>query len=261
MTDRINAPIFIVGTPRSGTTLTARILGRHSNIYMPGETPFFHDIYSRRSQIGELSSEEARSKVADQLLSLHARYNSPGTYQLVKKVFANETVRQHLYAGCDSYEAIFSYFMGQLAISEGKKRWGNNVPNDIFHIDKIVSLYPNAKVLICVRDLRDFLLSYQGKWRIESGANAERIKKLYHPLLTALLWKSTMRRVPGILSKLDKGNAMVVRYEELTAAPEKAVRAICETIGEEFEYEMLNVNTSNSSALTQEQGMIDGCVD
>ena len=39
-------PVFIIGTPRSGTTLTAKILGRHSNIFMPGETHFFDDVYS-----------------------------------------------------------------------------------------------------------------------------------------------------------------------------------------------------------------------
>jgi hypothetical protein len=260
MTNHKNAPIFVVGTPRSGTTLTARILGRHSNIFMPGETPFFHDIYSRRNEIGELSCAEAKSTVAEQLLTLHARYNSPGTYQLVKEVFANENVKQYLYTGCESYEAIFSYFMGQLANSEGKKRWGNNVPNDIFYIDEIVSLYPDVKVLICARDLRDFLTSYQGKWRLESGENAERIQKLYHPLLTTLLWKSTMRRIPSVLSKVKNGNAMVIRYEDLTANPEKVARAVCETIEEEFEPEMLNVETSNSSALTRERGIYSSSV-
>jgi len=45
-------PIFVVGTPRSGTILTAKILGRHSHIFMPGETHFFDDIYSRRIELG-----------------------------------------------------------------------------------------------------------------------------------------------------------------------------------------------------------------
>jgi len=255
-----NGPIFVVGTPRSGTTLTGRILGKHSKIYMPGETPFFHDIYSRRSQLGELTTEAARRKVADQLLSLHSRYNSPGMHQLVEKIFSDKALLHQLYTDCDSYEAMFSFFMAQLAGSEGKTRWGNNVPNDIFYIDEIMSLYPNAIILICVRDIRDFLVSYKEKWRRSPGANAERVKNLYHPLLTTLLWKSSMRRLPEVLSKVPEGNAMLVKYEDLTTNPQEILQTICQTLGEEFESDMMNIETNNSSTLTQQRGIFASSV-
>jgi hypothetical protein len=54
-----SAPIFIVGTPRSGTTLMARILGNHSILYRPGETHFMQDIYARRATIGDLETDPA----------------------------------------------------------------------------------------------------------------------------------------------------------------------------------------------------------
>lgn len=261
MSNQSDSPIFVVGTPRSGTTLIARILGKHSRIYMPEETPFFHDIYSRRGCfLGELTVGAVRRGVADNLLSLHAKYNSPGTQHLVKKVFSDKAVLHQLYEDCDSYKSMFSFFMAQLAGNEGKTRWGNNVPNDIFYIDEIMSLYPNAIILICVRDIRDFLVSYKEKWRRSTGANAERLKNLYHPLLTTLLWKSSMRLIPEVLSKVPEGNAMLVKYEDLTTNPQEILQSICQTLGEEFESDMLNIETNNSSTLTQQRGIFASSV-
>lgn len=50
MTKQSVAPIFVFGIPRSGTTLTAMIIGRHSRLFMSGETHYIDDIYSRRKE-------------------------------------------------------------------------------------------------------------------------------------------------------------------------------------------------------------------
>ncbi len=55
----------MVGTPRSGTTLCASILGRHSTIYMGGENHFFEDIYARREQLGALGAGATRAVPGD----------------------------------------------------------------------------------------------------------------------------------------------------------------------------------------------------
>ena len=34
-----------------------------------------------------------------------------------------------------------------------------------------------------IRDIRDFLKSYKGKWKITSDNEAGRLKKLYHPVM------------------------------------------------------------------------------
>ena len=64
------SPIFVIGAPRSGTTLTANILGRHPNIFMPGETHFFDDIYHRKSKLGNPSDEINREAIIKRLSKL-----------------------------------------------------------------------------------------------------------------------------------------------------------------------------------------------
>ena len=57
-----------------------------------------------------------------------------------------------------TYESLFSFFMNVQAYHFGKSRWCNHAPKDIFDIEDILSLYPNAKFVICLRDIRDFIL-------------------------------------------------------------------------------------------------------
>lgn len=241
----MSAPIFIVGTPRSGTTLTAKILGRHSALYLPGETHFFDDVFGLRDKLGEVFTDEVRARVYDKVRTLYGRYNEPADQERVEGLER---------AGCDfgrdewtSYQDVLSALMEYPMEAEGKVRWGNNTPRDIFHVHRIIEFYPDAKVVVCVRDVRDFLLSYQGKWKATAENEVDRLKQLYHPVVTSLLWKASMKQVPAIKRMVPEGNLYILKYESLVTEPEAVVRKLCEVVGVEFEQEMLDVGAYGSS--------------
>ena len=52
-------PIFIVGIPRSGTTLVKACLNKHSRVHILGETRFFLGPYSYRSLTSRSSTWRA----------------------------------------------------------------------------------------------------------------------------------------------------------------------------------------------------------
>jgi len=55
------SPIFVLGTPRAGTTLMARILDRHPRLFAPGETHFFEEIWpGMESEVQDMRAEELR---------------------------------------------------------------------------------------------------------------------------------------------------------------------------------------------------------
>jgi hypothetical protein len=242
------APIFVVGTPRSGTTLTASILGRHSRIFMPGETHFFDDIYSRRAELGDARDPAARVRIIERLRTLYERYYEPADQKRVERLFADPQVLNQMRASGETYRGILSLFMQLQMESFCKERWGNNAPRDIFNIEDILDFYPDAKILVCVRDVRDFLISYRDKWKVTRSEDVERLKDLYHPVVTSLLWKSSMKRIPVIAARVPAENFMIIRYEELVQKPESVVRDICRVVGEAFEPGMLDVDSNNSSA-------------
>ena len=254
------APIFIVGTPRSGTTLTAKILGKHSRVFMPGETHFFDDIYSHKDKENLFSKEELAG-VSEHLFDLYGRYYEPDDQQRIEDMFSSADDLQEGMSGCSSYADAFSRFMCLQMEYENKNRWGNNAPRDIFCIDDILAFYPDAKIIVCVRDVRAFLLSYKGKWKVTGDAHVERLKKLYHPVITSLLWKASMKLLPALKEKVPTGNLAIVKYEDLVTAPDETIRRVCDVIEENFEPEMLNVATHNSSNASSTGGIFSTSVD
>lgn len=249
-------PIFVVGTPRSGTTLMAKVLGRHSRLFMPGETHFFDDIYARRDSLGDLTHAESRNKVSARLADLYERYREPPDQERIRRIIcAQSETWTNWREGMRDYRDALSGFMEMQMEVEGKARWGNNTPRDIFYIEEILALYPHAKFVVCVRDPRDFLVSYRGKWRATSEEHVERLRKLYHPVITSLLWKSSMQQIARIKAKVPFDNWVIARYEHLVNDPEAIVRRICAVIEENFEPQMLDVEESNSSTGQQKKGI------
>jgi Sulfotransferase domain. len=243
---KVNAPIFVVGPPRSGTTLTAKILGRHSRQFMPGETHFFYDIYSRREVLGSLAAPDSFANIFARLSTLYGRYNELDDQIRIDRLFAQDAVRERL-RQCKSYKALFSTFMKVQMEAEGKCRWGNNAPKDIFQVREIREFFPEARFIVCVRDVRDFLLSYKYKWKATSLEHVARLKKLYHPVVTSMLWKSSVGMLRVFETEVPVSHWMLVPYERLVTEPEATIRDICRLLGEDFEPDMLNINFSNSS--------------
>jgi hypothetical protein len=226
---------------------------------MPGETHFFDDIYARRGELGDFKNLESVKRVMGRLTTIYGRYNEKPDQERVDKLLQKRDVFEEL-SGCRTYEALFSRFMEIQTRFAGKRRWGNNVPKDIFQIKEIVAFYPNAKVLVCIRDVRDFLISYQNKWHVAQGNNAQRLTRLYHPVLTSLLWHASVKQITRIKEMIPNGNLSIVRYESLVQNPEQQVREICRFIGENFEEDMLNVDVQNSSFQVSDKGIYSASV-
>lgn len=252
LTHLLKSPIFIVGTPRSGTTLLANILNRHSNLFIGGEFHFFDDIYSKRHILGNPTNPKDFECILNKLMTHYKRFNFNSDQKRIEKIFAKNLIKNRMFHECKSYKDIFSFFMNIQAYEAGKNRWGNQVPRDLFNMSNILKFYADAKIIVCVRDIRDFLLSYKFKWQNTSQKNINRIKSMYHPIVTSFLWKFSIRKIADLRKKLRKKDFAIVRYEDIVNYPEKTIRLICGKIEENFEYSMLNIDSSNSSFDSQE---------
>jgi len=240
------SPIFVVGSARSGTTLVARILGRHPHIWSGGEVHFFEDVYARRRQLGE-GDEGAARAVFQRLSELYGRFNEPTSQEAVSRLLSDPSRARALERACSSYAGAFDAFMEMQRDDAGMPRWVNHVPRDIFYLDEIRSFFADARVVICVRDVRDYLLSYREKWRVSSPASAERIRRQYHPIVASLLWRSAMRCALAADSRDDAEAILRIRYEDLVREPRPQVERLCDFIDEPFDSQMLDVERRNSS--------------
>ena len=83
-------PIFVVGLPRTGTTLTERILSSHSKVQSIGETQVLHMLLRRAGNIdtgGELTAEVVAAAAAASATGIAEDYMSAVAYRLGAEPF------------------------------------------------------------------------------------------------------------------------------------------------------------------------------
>jgi hypothetical protein len=257
------APVFIVGTPRSGTTLTATILGGHSRLFTGGAVQFLEDIHSRREVIGDPRTDPgARERVIERLRTLQGRHGGPLSQESIDRLFAETDLADQLRRS-PGYGELFSTFMDSQARDAGKPRWANHVPRDIFHLDQILAWFPDARIIICARHVLDFLVSYRDQFqraqRRAALTNADRLRRLYHPIATSMLWRVSVRVALDAIARWPE-RTMLSRYEDLVADPARQVAKLSAFVGEEFEPDMLTVQRNNSSHSVGTQGIFSTSV-
>ncbi len=126
------APLFIVGLPRSGTTLTEQIVASHPDVFGAGERPAIHRL---------LQSLAGAPDEADSVSGL---------------------------AALDAMELteIGNAYLDELhALAPERRIMTDKMPNNARHIGFIASILPGARVIHCTRDPRDVGLSiYQHRF-------------------------------------------------------------------------------------------------
>jgi hypothetical protein len=209
------APIFIVGASRSGTTLLKNLLNRHPRISICGETHFHHYVYQRRRAFGDLSDPKNRKRVVDEYLAL----------KRLRFVSDRAALREKLLLEGTSYQAMFTSFVKYHADSQGKVRWGEKTPQHALFSETLCDWYPQGTILHMIRDPRDVVASMQRmKWAADSVVQ------------NARKWLKCNLAVERCS---HRPQYMAVRYETLVSQPEQELARICERLGEEYLPSML----------------------
>ncbi len=208
------APIFVVGCPRSGTTLLRDLLRAHPRITFPLESRVIAELY--RSHGEPRDRDDARRIAADLL----------GTWDIA-------TWRLGLEPSDLDHHRSFAGLTAQLydtwARREGKPRWGDKTPLYVLELDTLLALFPSAQVINIVRDGRDVALSLM---RQTWGPT--------NPYTAGLMWRRTMAAGRRAAGRLPDSTLLSVRYENLLDDPESELRRICDFLGEQFDPAMVS---------------------
>ena len=142
-------PLFIIGYPRSGTTLLLYILRSTGEypIYDFDETHFFSHFYFR---YGKLNKAAQQDRFLSDLTS-STWFKSSG---LSKKEFFSSLSKEVL-----SYQSVLSTFMELIAVKQGKERWLEKTPWHLLYINEIARFFPEAKFIFLTRDPRSVVQS------------------------------------------------------------------------------------------------------
>jgi tetratricopeptide (TPR) repeat protein len=185
-------PVFIIGLPRSGTTLVEQILASHPQVYGAGERRYAH---------------QSLQRVADACNSLAERLDFLDR-------LTPELVRD-----------AASWHLEQLdGLDDGQaRRIVDKMPENYVLLGWIVTMFPEARIIHCRRDVRDVALSCwmtnftHVRWANDVQHIAHRIDCYQH----------IMRHWERVLP----GRWYDVAYEKLVADPEGESRKLVETLG------------------------------
>jgi hypothetical protein len=215
-------PFFIVGNPRSGTTLLRFILSSHPRIYIPGETGFLpfllKDIHS------ELSLPQVRG-LLHRIAWLNRSWDD-----LVEQVPA-------LYGAlpAPTLRHVLDALYRRKIAPPGAVRWGDKTPSYIRYIPELTAIFPTAQFIHMIRDGRDVTLSAQRKW-----GDKHWYMDSYYLLKN---WTRNVKVGRRAGRRLGPDRYLEIHYEQLVQAPEETVRSLCTFLNEPFHPAMLEHTT------------------
>jgi hypothetical protein len=209
-------PLFIVGAPRSGTTLLRAMLNRHPRIGLCDETYFFYYVFLRRRAFGDLAIDANRRRLIDSYFA---------TSRMERLKLDLPRLREKLMAEGTSYPTMFAAIIQFYAESHGKVRAGEKTPHQAWNTAELLDWYPAGKVVHLLRDPRDVTASlFNVPWgRRSAAANAS-------------LWVSLTLAAETCR---DNPRYLRLRYEDLVAEPERRLTEVCTFMGEAFSPAML----------------------
>ena len=204
----LNFPVFIIGMPRSGTTLVSNLINASEEIYIPEETHFFQ----LKSQWNKKSFDTFKNDFLDL---------DKNTYLKGLDITNKD---KNIINKSSSYKEIFESICKLKAKKKGIDRWGEKTPIHFEYIDEINEYFPRAKFVNIIRDPRDVINSI-----LASGWGNDQI---YRRLS---MYKQNIKKY-----NVEQKNILNIKYEELVKNPENTVKSIYKFLGLHFNNEILN---------------------
>jgi Flp pilus assembly protein TadD len=205
-------PVFILGMPRSGSTLVEQILARHPRVYGAGEIRDF----------GEVVREEAEAA------QIHGRYPE----------IATEFGPQH-------FQAIGKKYLERLRkLSSKSERITNKMPSNFEYVGPMHLAFPNATIIHTVRDPVDTCLSCFSQYFQRGQGFSYDLAELgrYY-----LMYRGLMDHWNRVL---PPGRMFDVQYEDVVEDLEGAARRIVAHCGLEWDDACLSFHRADRVVLT-----------
>lgn len=242
----LDHPIFICGHPKSGTTLLVSLLDSHPQILVyPNETFFF------RGFVPEIENRDLDEKVSlAQRYLLHFFERSSGhsddrqvaeyaeDHRFLDYLRSCEAMREEVDVNGIRHDGdllgsvIYSYGRVHGSLSAETIYWLEKTPYNEHFADLLFKWWPDAHCIHIVRDPRDNFATYKRKHQSLS------------PEDFSLGWNSSTKVGLKNRDRYGKKNYLLLRYEDLTADPEKIIQQVIAFLGISDD-EILRVPTNN----------------
>lgn len=222
---------FILGNPRSGTSLLRLMLDSHPEIAAPPECGFLHWWFKKYAAwIWDSSALE--SFIEDLLTSRKIETWSLDRAQLRGFIHKHKPITYGELGLC-----IYQFWASQIGKAPSVILDKNNYY--IHHLGDLLQIWPQAKFLFLIRDGRDVACSYKEIELLSTNSP-------YKPKLSTQIdviaqeWLRNNANIVTFLTSLSGDRWLMIKYEDLVTETERELKRITEFFGLPYSTEMLN---------------------
>lgn len=205
--------LFVIGPPRSGSTLLMRMLSSHSEIYSRPEPHLFGPL----AHLGYFETVEK------------APFDQFQAADAMRAIVADLPEGEEDYV--DACRAYVDILYGRLLAARGAGRrfFLDKTPANALVLPFITRLYPNARYVVLTRHPAAVFSSFANSFFDGDYEAAHR----FNPILE--------RYVPAMARLLREASVPLIQvgYEQLVSDPEGEMRRVCDFLGLEFEPDMV----------------------
>jgi hypothetical protein len=239
--------IFIVGVPRSGTTMMRHALETSDRIAIARENHFMGHILGRRGarhffrRAGDLKDDATVRRIVDMIYSGEyeklSGWRRPSPYWFwLKKDVARDEMERRLLAAERTERGMFRAFLRVYADEQGRPVMGEKTPTHLNYVDTLLEWFPDARVIHMLRDPRAVYVSdrYRRQTRDRFPYNVIRrvplLLESYLLLLYSISWRRALRKHAQLL-KRHPGKYMLVRFEDVVKKPQETLPGVFDFLG------------------------------
>lgn len=209
---------FIIGNPRSGTSLFRIMLNGHPDIVSPPESGFLHWWHNKyREWNKNNNNEQDIDAFISDLLQSKKIEGLNLDFERIKYILLKNKPTDYSSLMCSVYMTYAELRGKKPSIIADKNNYY------IKHLDDLHAIWPDAFYIMVVRDGRDVACSYLNIKKLETSSP-------YKPILSSEIdliakeWKENNERMRLFL----KGkNHIVVRYEDLVLDCVGELKKVC----------------------------------
>lgn len=226
-----NKPIrtfFILGLPRSGTTLLEQMLDQHTRVKVCPEM-------ATGLALWRLNASQIIKDKWKHLLLLNYIYDRVSYFKTsMTECLADQAVREFDFPvkTTDWFTPVIQDFVNE----KQADLYGEKTPENLWYLNELQKAFPGSKFIILLRHPMDVIYSIyeNAKHLVSSATSRKDILKVLKPIIkrdlnTMLKYKNNFRP-----------EYKFVKYEDLILEPQVVLKQICSFLGIEFEPQMLD---------------------
>lgn len=226
--------LFILGNPRSGTSLIRIMLNCHSKVVIPPESGFLVWWYKKYKDIDISNVDDF---INDILSSKKIETWSLEIEKIKNQIKLNQP---------RSYAEFANIIYLSYALQHNKipKILGDKNNYYTNHTKEILTIYPNAKFIHIIRDPRDVARSYKNIKNLSTNSE-------YKPILPenandiAIDWNKNNNNIIDLFKQINNSNHISIRYEDLLTNTHYTIDKICEFLNIEIEKQIFDFHSIN----------------